>query len=640
MSASRSLLVNSTARFATLLTIALMLAACGGGKSDKRALGELVEVVQGEATRRAAKTEWAPAAAGNTFFEGEALRTNDAGVARLKFAGELLRMGPATTVYFGKKKLDFDGEIEVGEGLIELGLDFGEAEVTTTGRVRLVKRDNSLSFEVLVGKATITERGEVATIEVGQELAFEIGKGVLVDPKKNEKPIDAGVPDAAPAIDAAPVDVPVGVLANVVGKGVRSRANADTPWEKLASGKHDLGAKAELEIKGRSAKVTLSRGEDEVTLNGPGAATVNAGAEEFVRVKRGRLAGRANSGDVVIAVPGGTIRLHPGKHGTRANVDVDGRGAVTDVETGKVTLKSGGDVEVIRGGETATVTGKGVEVTDRAPTVAHMTLRTPKAATLHVVKAPTNVRINFREHCQRGVVEVAKGRSFKRARSREGEGSAIIQLASGSNRYRVRCYEGETLKKRAAADGRLTVRRDSGSRPLPKGAPSNTIDADGRRYTVLFQNNMPALTFRWPKAPKSNGYILHVQPREGRGKKRQESTGTSTKSFPSGAFAEGSYDYWFTGGGNESKHSQLAISFDNAAATGYLSSPKSGASLTSAKVRVSGAAVEGWTVSVDGQELRLDRQYRFDQDVPVGSDGIAVRFAHPKYGVHYYLRSK
>ncbi len=628
---------SSGALVVLLVVLAAMLTACNKDKSKKRALAELVEVIEGEATRRSAKTEWAPAAAGNTFYEGEALRTNDAGVARLRFAGELLRMGPETTVFFGKK-LDFDGEIEVGEGLIELGLDFGEAEVTTTGRVRLIKRDNNMKFEVLVGKATITERGEVSVVEAGQELAFEIGTGMLVEPV-SDKPIDAGVPDAA-IPDAGPVEAPAGVLAKVIGKGVRSRQNSETPWERLKAGEHDLGAQAELEIKGRSTKVVLARGDDQVTLNGPGSALVNAGSEEFVRMKRGRVAGRANADDVIIAVPGGTIRLHPGKHGTRAKVDVGRAGALTEVETGKATLRSGKDTEVIRGGESATVTVKGVEVTDRAPTVAHMTLRTPKSATLHVVKAPTNVRINFREHCERGVVEVAKGRNFKRARAREGEGSAIVQLNSGGNRYRVRCYSGGTLKKRAAVEGRLSVRRDSGSRPLPKGAPNNTVDADGRRYTVLFQNNMPALTFRWPKAPQSGGYVLHVQPREGRGKKRQVSTSKSQKSFPSGAFAEGSYDYWFTGGGGESKHSQLSIAFDNAASTGYLSSPKPNSPLDGATVRVAGAAVEGWKVSVDGQQLRLDRQYRFDQDMPVGRDGIAIRFSHPKYGVHYYLRSK
>ncbi|MCP4448214.1 MAG: hypothetical protein GY811_23180 [Myxococcales bacterium] len=622
----------------------MAVVSCDKDSNKRRALGELVEVVEGKAARREAKSDWTPAAAGNRFFEGEALRTDDVGVARLRFAGELLRMGPDTTVFFGQKKLDFDGEIEVGEGLIELGIDFGDAEVTTTGRVRLTKRDDKMKFEVLVGQVTITDRGEVAVIEEGQGLAFEIGTGVLV--RESDAPPDAGVADPAVPADAAvltdaALDVAaVGVQAKVLGKGVRTRTDADQPWKRLRAGEHDLGSQAELEIKGRNAKVVLSRGADQVVLKGPGVAAVDVGAEEFVRVKRGTVAGRSSDGDVVIAVPSGTIRLHPGEHGSRAKIDVGRGGALTQVETGKATLRSGKDVETLLGGENATVTSRGIEVTDRAPTVAHMTLGTPKSATLHVAKKPTNVRISFSDHCARGVVEVSKSKNFRRARSHEGDGGAIVQLSSGANRYRVRCYSGDTLNKKPAATGRLSVRRDSGSRPLPKGAPSNSIDADGRRYTVLFQNRMPALTFRWPNAPASGGYVLHVQPREGRGKWRQESTAKAKKSFASGAFAEGVYEYWFTGGGKESKHSQLAISFDNAAATGYLSSPKASDSLSGSTVKVSGAAVAGWTVSVGGQELRLDRQFRFDQDVPVGPDGIAVRFSHPSYGVHYYLRSK
>ncbi len=619
-------------RIVVLLCAMMSLASCGEKKTKRHVLGELVEVVEGEASRRAAKSAWSPAKAGGRFHEGEALRTNNEGIARLQFAGELLRMGPDTTVFFGKK-LDFDGEIEVGEGLVDLGIDFGEAQVTTTGRVRLVKHDNEVTFEVLVGKATITQGEEVTIAVAGQELEFEIGAGVVVT--EPVLPIDAGVPDAA-----EPEPVPPGVRAQVVGKGVRVRTQPDEPWERLAAGEHDLGSVAELELKGRKAKVLLTRGADAVTLTGSGSASVDVNAEELVRVNRGRALGRSSSADVLIAVPGGTVLLHSGKHGTKADLDVGRGGTLTVVETGKATLRNGKKSESIRGGESATLTRKGIEVTDRAPTDAHMSLRTPKSATLHVVKTPINVRIDFKEHCARGVVEVAQGRSFRRARMREGDGSAIVQLAKGSHRYRIRCYNGDSLAKSPAASGRLSVRRDSGSRPLPKKAPSNTIDADGRRYTVLFQNHMPAITFRWRNAPPSSGYVLHVQPREGRGKNRQVSTSAAGESFPSGAFAEGAYDYWFSGGGGESKHSQLVIRFDNAAATGYLSSPKAGSTLGGSSVKVAGAAVKGWKVSVAGEELRLDRQYRFDQEVPVGRNGISVRFSHPKYGVHYYVRRK
>ena len=51
---------------------------------------------------------------------------------------------------------------------------------------------------------------------------------------------------------------------------------------------------------------------------------------------------------------------------------------------------------------------------------------------------------------------------------------------------------------------------------------------------------------------------------------------------------------------------------------------------------VSGAALEGWKVSVGGQTLPLDRQHRFTADVSRETDenGIAVEFRHASRGVH------
>jgi hypothetical protein len=280
-----------------------------------------------------------------------------------------------------------------------------------------------------------------------------------------------------------------------------------------------------------------------------------------------------------------------------------------------------------------------IEVIDKAPTFSHITLGTIASANLHVVKAPVNVRINFKDQCERAIVEVARGNNFNRATQRRaGKGSAIVVLPSGSHRYRVRCYVGDTLSPKAAATGRISVKRDSGSRPLPRGAPKNTIDADGRRYTVLFQNRLPAIAVQWRKAPKAANYQLKIV--SNRGKPKEVSGPKAERDFKPGTFTEGEYEYWFTANGKESKHSKLKISFDNAAATGYLSAPRPNEKLNGSETKVSGAAVLGWTVSVGGKDLTLDKQYRFDEVVQLAPDGLAVRFSHPKYGVHYYVRSR
>jgi len=127
--------------------------------------------------------------------------------------------------------------------------------------------------------------------------------------------------------------------------------------------------------------------------------------------------------------------------------------------------------------------------------------------------------------------------------------------------------------------------------------------------------------------------------KEGRGKNRTVRSATAKKAFASGAFPEGRYEYWFTNASASSKHSQLVVTFDNAASTGYLSHPKPKSALTET-ARVAGAAVSGWKVFVDDKALGLDRQFRFNEQVKVGRDGVTVLFSHPRYGKHYYVRSR
>jgi hypothetical protein len=51
-------------------------------------------------------------------------------------------------------------------------------------------------------------------------------------------------------------------------------------------------------------------------------------------------------------------------------------------------------------------------------------------------------------------------------------------------------------------------------------------------------------------------------------------------------------------------------------------------------------AIDGATVSVGAAQLPLDGDNRFEGDLstPADLDALAIRFAHPRSGVHYYLR--
>ncbi len=104
----------------------------------------------------------------------------------------------------------------------------------------------------------------------------------------------------------------------------------------------------------------------------------------------------------------------------------------------------------------------------------------------------------------------SNGRSLGRARIHaRGKISAIIAATAGFHRYRVRCLA-EGRPTRTLLSGTLSVRSDSGARPLPKGTPENLVSADGRTYTVLYQNRLPRLAFAWMDAPPAAGYQLFI----------------------------------------------------------------------------------------------------------------------------------
>ena len=80
------------------------------------------------------------------------------------------------------------------------------------------------------------------------------------------------------------------------------------------------------------------------------------------------------------------------------------------------------------------------------------------------------------------------------------------------------------------------------------------------------------------------------------------------------------------------------IDFDQSAAQVYIESPPNGQPWNG-QSDVRGAVLSGWSASIDGAPLPLDRQQRFQAKVdPPQGNALAIRLAHPERGVHYYLR--
>jgi hypothetical protein len=89
------------------------------------------------------------------------------------------------------------------------------------------------------------------------------------------------------------------------------------------------------------------------------------------------------------------------------------------------------------------------------------------------------------------------------------------------------------------------------------------------------------------------------------------------------------------GRGRKSEVGRIVMEFDNAAPSISIDRVAADGNF----LRVSGSAIEGTTVSVTNVPVELDRHRRFTATLPPESDddAPAVRIAHPKSGVHYYV---
>jgi FecR protein len=270
-------------------------------------------------------------------------------------------------------------------------------------------------------------------------------------------------------------------------------------------------------------------------------------------------------------------------------------------------------------------------------TRADVTLAAGDSGTLHVAGRSLALRLTFDRMCDgEASIEIKDGHA---RRTLTGSEALVLKLHPGAMKYSLRCAgDGRAAKPRAT--GSLAIKRDSGDAPVSRRAPVNVLDADGRRYTVLFQTRLPALTLKWGAAPAgADNLSLHIESPDGN---KEMSSATSSKQLASGALGEGSYVWWYsTADGHTSPKTTVTIRFDNAAPTAQFFSKRSSTE-TAPKglVAVDGVTIDGTKVSAGGHALAVDDHGRFRAEVaPLsGDDAVVVRLEHPRTGVHYYVR--
>ncbi len=592
--------------------LALVVVVLGfmGCRSRENQIAELREV-HGMAERdfAAKRDQWTVAPIGVHFAPGDAVRTgtsSDAYVGLTRGGG--LKLGPGSLVRFGAASTRAQPVlgVEAGEAEIESGPDslafdttLGLARIEPGGRLRVTAAaDQATQFEVLVGRTVLENDGAPpVSLGVGEKIFVDIG-GAIVER------------DAAPPAAARPVDA---------------------------------GAPANPEPADASAtSMSVRRGGERVSVRGQAETIIGGPEGSLVTTLEGQAALDAAGASVRIDVPGGSIIA---RAGSQADVSVR-RGGGTDVssERGEVEIRGRNDRTVLATGQSTTLGRDGtLDVVETPLTRADLSITAGESAVVHDPAAPTAVRVQFQGVCKgRGEVDVtgSSGRSKKGSARFRGSGSAVVLAGAGANRYRVRCIDESGTTEDSPAKGLIRVTKDSGAARVPRVAPHNSIDADGRHYTVLYQNLLPELTFNWPSATPASSYMLRIE--QEHGTPRNVSAASASVKFASGEFGEGKYRFWFEIPGDSAHRSPqtaLRIDFDNAAPAAQIQEPADGAPIAGT-VTVAGVATEGASVTVGGTEIPLDAQFRFRGDAAAnpGDTSLAIRITHPKHGVHYYLR--
>jgi hypothetical protein len=651
--------------------------ACEGCRDDATTVAELVRA-EGtvEADPNGAPIAFERATPGHRFSLGDAVRTGTGSTAELSLrGGGRLRVGPDSIVRFSASpgapdqvRLGVEvgaAEVEAGSTDVTFGSAVGVARLERGGRVRLGGGTGESSrFEVLVGTAQVQREGGAVTLTAGDRFVVDLGSATVERDTVERRVSSGAAPAGGDVSDARASGTNVSgdggsaggvdalddeVWVEVSGRG--AEALVDGHWRRLATGVSRVARGGELRI-AQGTSLLLRGAEGEARVRGAATVRVGGAGEALATVTRGRIEVSARAGSVLrLDIPGGVLRVRAAADGhSRTDVEVNRDATSIRVVQGTATLDesdgpSGGSARVLSAGEQASIAARPTtagpessgDVTEQdaepTPLVADLTLDARERATVHATRVPLAVRLRYDAICTGGgLIEVRRAGSGAAIRG-GGRGTAVVSLAQGTHTLTLRC------DGRVVAHGRLRILLDAGVHAAPRQAPQNTVDADGRRYTILYPSVLPVITVRWPRAPSASGYLLTVTPEHGR--PAEFRTPLPEHTLASGQVPEGTHVVrWQTADGRaRSAETTIRVEFDNTAPVAQVREPGPEAPVMGT-TRVVVLAGEGAAVTVAEQPLTVEAGGRFTGQVrvPDGDRCLAVRVAVPRRGVHYFLR--
>jgi hypothetical protein len=625
-------------RFLWLVCLLVVGVACKRGTTVAE-----VTKPRGDVKRDTASTmtKWEAAPEGAKLALGDGVKTGPSAetVVRLTSGGTIAVSSNTTIRLLASKpgaanpKVGVEaGEasIEAESGALDLETSIGSAHIEAGGKLRVTAGDSGTRVEVTVGAARIDTEGGGVDLTPGKSFDVSVG-GAIVEADPDAKDAGADETKAAVAEPEAAADDGKVVL-QVHGSGVRVQAKGASAWTPIKDGAASAAVGDTLDVP-NGASVDAQRGRIRGRVVGQGKFVLGEGGA-LARATSGRVELEATSDDVVVDVPGGTIVAKGGAEGGKSRVAAEVRANDT-----KVTVRQGqGEIrgkntETVRAGESATLDKKGVAVVAaRGLDRSDLAIRAGESIIIRDPKGVTAVGFDFSSVCP-GAAVVARG--AENTGAVRGDRRVNMAVPGGHHEYTVRCIGADGVEDKPAATGAVTVVADSARALLPKVPPATLVDMDGRRYTVLYQNQLPSVIARWADAPPGKSYVLRLD-------KDRIKSDTAKKELKTGTVSEGTHTLSFEteDGSKKSAETVLVIKFDNAAPAASVREPADGSFSPGDSVKVAGVVVEGWTVQVNGQPVPLDEQKRFSTTtvVPANETAIVLKLSHPKRGTVHYVR--
>jgi hypothetical protein len=261
----------------------------------------------------------------------------------------------------------------------------------------------------------------------------------------------------------------------------------------------------------------------------------------------------------------------------------------------------------------------------KPPERVSFTVPAGESFVVHAPELPVALGVTAPSHCQgEALVELNGGARYR------GTGVVKVWLDAATRSIGTRCAD---KPAKTSLRSQVRVLEDAGTRKLPTRPPTSNVEADGRGYTIYYQNQPPDIHVRWPNAPDTTAYQLDV---DGNVQNLNEPEHT----FTSGALPDGQHRVTFSALSRRSRTTAVEVRFDNTAATASLNAPRDRGFAAGAEVEIEGVLLPAWKVSVDGGTIEKVGESRFQGRIvttPSAPD-FAVRLSHKKLGTHYYVR--